>query len=148
MSSGDIQRVVAFYENLSPEHLEYLHEVYDADAAFTDPFNDVVGIEAILRIFKHMYATVHQPVFNVDEAVSQGQNGFLTWTFTFQTGKKTKRRDWTVKGATHVRFNAQGKVCKHDDYWDPAQSLYEKTPLVGGVFRWLRRRLSATSGSQ
>ena len=146
MSAQGLQRVAAFYERLAPESLDRLGEVYAADAAFTDPFNDVIGVDAIRRIFEHMFATVHLPVFKVDAIASEGRNGFLTWTFSFQTGKAGARRDWTVKGATHVRFNAHGKVCMHYDYWDPAQALYEKTPLVGGVFRWLRRRLS--SGAQ
>ncbi|MAK55158.1 MAG: isomerase [Pusillimonas sp.] len=146
MSSQGLKNVVAFYENLAPASLARLNEVYTEDAAFTDPFNDVVGIVAIRRIFEHMFATVHQPVFKVEQALSDERNGFLTWTFSFQTGKAPARRHWAVQGATHIQFNSQGKVCMHYDYWDPAQALYEKTPLVGGVFRWLRRRLS--SGSQ
>lgn len=143
MSSHGVQNLVAFYESLSPVSLDRLNKVYAADAAFTDPFNEVVGIEAIRRIFEHMFATVHSPVFQVNEAVSDTDNGFLAWTFTFQTGKDGAWRNWTIKGATHVKFDGHGKVSMHYDYWDPARALYEKTPLLGGVFRWLRRRLSS-----
>jgi steroid delta-isomerase len=27
----------------------------------------------------------------------------------------------------------------HRDYWDAAEELYEKLPLVGALMRWLKR---------
>ena len=37
-------------------------------------------------------------------------------------------------------FNEQGLVTMHRDYWDAAEELYEKLPLLGGLMRWLKRR--------
>jgi steroid delta-isomerase len=48
-----------------------------------------------------------------------------------------------VRGATHLRFNGRGKVVYHRDYWDAAEELYAKLPLLGALMRWLRRRLAA-----
>ena len=28
----------------------------------------------------------------------------------------------------------------HRDYWDAAEELYEKLPILGGLMRWLKRR--------
>ena len=33
-----------------------------------------------------------------------------------------------------------GRITLHRDYWDAAEELYEKLPLVGGLMRWLKRR--------
>ncbi|NBU45056.1 MAG: nuclear transport factor 2 family protein, partial [Betaproteobacteria bacterium] len=30
----------------------------------------------------------------------------------------------------------------HRDYWDAAEELYEKFPLVGHMMRWLKRRVN------
>ncbi|MBC7203310.1 MAG: nuclear transport factor 2 family protein, partial [Pusillimonas sp.] len=65
MSSPGLQHIAAFYENLTPARLELLGEIYANDAVFTDPFNNVTGVQAIRRIFEHMFSTVHQPVFKV-----------------------------------------------------------------------------------
>ena len=43
-------------------------------------------------------------------------------------------------GASHLVFDAQGLVVLHRDYWDAAEELYEKLPLVGSLMRWLKRR--------
>jgi hypothetical protein len=72
--------------------------------------------------------------------VVDGLQAFLTWEFRF----RFKRFDTTtlqaVRGASHVVFNEQGLVTMHRDYWDAAEELYEKLPVVGGVMRWLKKR--------
>jgi len=35
----------------------------------------------------------------------------------------------------------------HRDYWDAAQELYEKFPVIGWVLRHLRKRLASPSKS-
>jgi hypothetical protein len=45
-----------------------------------------------------------------------------------------------VRGATHLVFNDQGLATLHRDYWDAAEELYEKLPVVGGLMRWLKAR--------
>jgi hypothetical protein len=36
-----------------------------------------------------------------------------------------------------------GRITVHRDYWDAAEELYEKLPLVGRLMRWLKRRANA-----
>jgi hypothetical protein len=35
-------------------------------------------------------------------------------------------------------------VADHRDYWDAAEELYEKLPVLGALMRLLKRRLRAT----
>jgi len=32
------------------------------------------------------------------------------------------------------------RVAVHRDYWDAAEELYEKLPVLGSLMRWLKRR--------
>jgi hypothetical protein len=132
--------LATFFETLSPQSVAQLHTVYDEQATFKDPFNEVQGLPEIERIFRHMYVALDQPHFVVTGQVVDGAQAFLTWEFRF----RFKRFDTTtlqaVRGASHVVFNEQGLVTMHRDYWDAAEELYEKLPLVGGVMRWLKRR--------
>ena len=47
-----------------------------------------------------------------------------------------------IRGSSHLRFDAQSKVCYHRDYWDAAEELYEKLPLIGGLMRFMKRRMA------
>jgi len=48
-----------------------------------------------------------------------------------------------IRGATHLHFAPDGRVRLHRDYWDAAEELYEKLPVVGTLVRLLRRRAAA-----
>jgi hypothetical protein len=134
------ENLTTFFETLSPQSVAQLHTVYDEQATFKDPFNQVQGLPEIERIFRHMYVALDQPHFVVTGQVVDGAQAFLTWEFRF----RFKRFDTTtlqaVRGASHVVFNEQGLVTMHRDYWDAAEELYEKLPVLGSVMRWLKKR--------
>lgn len=134
-----LARLVRFYESISRQSLSaQLATVYAAQAAFKDPFNDVKGRAAIAAIFEHMFEQVDDPVFVVTRSVMQGSDAFLTWDFRF-TMKRFSHQRQCIRGATHVTFDSAGLVAMHRDYWDPAEELYEKLPLLGALMRWLKR---------
>lgn len=135
-----VTRVVAFFETLAPADVAALGRLYAADARFKDPFNEVQGVPAIERIFGHMFTALDQPRFVVTGRVVEGPQCFLTWDFLFAFRNFDKGVTQTVRGASHLVFDDQGLVTLHRDYWDAAEELYEKLPVVGGLMRWLKKR--------
>ncbi len=137
-----IAAIVQAYEALSPQGLAQLSQIYTEDARFKDPFNEVQGVPAITAIFEHMFRTLEAPRFVVHEAVVQGRQCFLIWDFIF--GLKGKAQPpLVVRGASHLRLAEDGRIEQHRDYWDVAEELYEKLPVLGALMRWLKRRVNA-----
>lgn len=135
-----MDRLVQWYEQLAPAHLAHLDTYYAPDAHFKDPFNDVAGVPAIQQVFTHMFATLDQPRFVVTQRLLQGDQALLVWDFHFRFRRWSASVPQCIQGATHLRFDASGLVVRHRDYWDAAEELYEKLPIVGVMMRWLRRR--------
>ncbi|MCX7217481.1 MAG: nuclear transport factor 2 family protein [Burkholderiales bacterium] len=135
-----LEKIIAWYSTLSPASLPEIHALYAALATFKDPFNQVSGVAAIQQIFLHMFATTENPRFIVVDAFEQGQQAFLSWQFVFGLNGK----NYTVNGGTHLRLNQLGQIIEHRDYWDPAEELWQKLPLIGAPVRWLRKKFSAT----
>ena len=133
-------RVVEFFETLSPASLAQLGALYTPQAYFKDPFNEVSSLADIRQIFSHMYETLAQPHFVVTGCIVDGAQCFLTWEFKFRFKSYDRQTDQTVRGGSHLKFNTQGRVEFHRDYWDAAEELYEKLPVVGGLMRWLKQR--------
>jgi len=133
-----LERLVRFYETLAMETVGEVRSVYAPDAFFKDPFNEVRGHAAIIPIFQHMFVQVEQPRFVVKERMVQGRQAFLTWEFHFSM--RSAQGVQTIRGASHIEFDEQGRVAMHRDYWDAAEELYEKIPLLGALMRWLKRR--------
>ena len=134
-----VQRIIDFYEGLAPDNLARLGQVYAAQARFKDPFNEVQGLSAIAHIFSHMFATLAAPRFAVITAVAGGDDLFLTWDFRFRR-RGSGAVLMCIHGASHLRLDPDGRVVLHRDYWDAAEELYEKLPLIGALMRWLKRR--------
>ncbi len=135
-----VARVVRFYETITPEHLGRIGEIYAENALFKDPFNEVRGIAPITRIFTHMFEQVDSPRFVVRETVAQGDAALLTWEFEFAFRRPLPAGRRRIRGCSHLKFDATGRVAYHRDYWDAAEELYEQFPVLGGLMRWLRRR--------
>jgi steroid Delta-isomerase len=141
--SDHVAKAKSLFENLSRDKVAMLRELYAHDAWFKDPFNEVTGIDAICKIFDHMFDQVQNPRFVVKDAVAQGPDAFLTWDFLFSSARmKSANGDGSqlIRGASHLKFGADGKITYHRDYWDVAEELYEKIPLLGALMRFVKHR--------
>jgi ketosteroid isomerase-like protein len=143
--ASDIADIERFFTDMTPAHLARLGDVYTDQAWFKDPFNEVQGLDAVRGIFQHMYDSLNQPRFIVTTRVVQGRQCFLTWDFVF--GLRGQTTEITVRGASHLMLapgsDGRWRIEHHRDYWDVAEELYEKLPLLGGLMRWLKRRVNA-----
>jgi hypothetical protein len=137
-----IAQLVQFFESMSPSDAQRMDRIYAPDAWFKDPFNEVRGVRDISRIFAHMFEQVDAPRFVVTEALVQGSSVMLTWDFNFSFKPPLRPGPQCIRGCSHLRLDANGQVVFHRDYWDAAEELYEKMPVLGGLMRWLRRRAS------
>ncbi|PKO54270.1 MAG: isomerase [Betaproteobacteria bacterium HGW-Betaproteobacteria-21] len=141
-ASAAAENLARFYQTLTPLSLTRIDAFYAEQAQFKDPFNDVSGLPAIARIFEHMFATVETPRFVVTTRIVEGRQAMLGWDFHLQL----RGRALVIRGVSHVRFDDEGKVLVHRDYWDAAEELYAKLPILGALMRALRRKLSASEG--
>lgn len=133
-----LDRVLHFFENVSPQSVKEIAELYDVDAYFKDPFNEVRGQANIIHIFEHMFRQVDAPRFIIKQSILQDEDAFIVWDFEFNmSGTKQLQ---TIHGSSHVRFNTAGKVAYHRDYWDAAEELYEKIPVLGSMMRFIKRK--------
>lgn len=139
--SAQVQAIVAYFEGLSGHSLTRLGDFYEPHARFKDPFNEVTGVAAIQAIFARMFDTLVQPRFVVTAQVLQGQQCFLTWEFRFYFKSFQRGQAQVIRGASHLVLSDAGRVTLHRDYWDAAEELYEKLPLIGRLMRWLKGRV-------
>lgn len=139
----DIDGLIRFFHELTPESVARFPEYYSADAFFKDPFNEVRGIAAIQRIFSHMYRQVEEPHFVVLEKIVDAGGAMLVWEFHFRIRLWGKVDIQVMRGVSHLRFDSEGKVNYHRDYWDTAEELYMKLPVLGTLMRGLRRKMAA-----
>ena len=85
-----------------------------------------------------MFEKIDNPKFKILE-LSYAQNFdkkltvYLKWILN---GKfKRNKKSFAIKGVSEVKFNDQGKVVKHIDYWDSMTQLIIHLPYVGSLVK-------------
>ncbi len=143
---GDDPRVAVFdaycrlFETLEPGRLDDFRPLCTGDVRFVDPFNDIVGIDRYVALFRHMYAAVTGPRFRIDGRALGPGAGYIRWRFT----GTVRGREVVIDGMSEVLFDAgTGRVSAHVDHWDAAGQVYARLPLVGRLVRALRRLFAA-----
>jgi hypothetical protein len=134
-----IDRICTLFDTFAPADVQRLGQFYRQDAAFKDPFHEVVGLPAIQRIFGAMFETMDEPRFTVTTRLAHGPDAVLLWDLRFGLRGSAQ----VLKGASHLVLDADGMIVSHRDYWDPAEGLYEKLPVLGALMRWVKAQVAA-----
>jgi steroid Delta-isomerase len=141
-SRAALARLIPWFESLTPQSLQRLGDFYATDARFKDPFNEVRGLPSIAHIFEHMFQSLHEPHFVVTRQMVDGAQAFLVWEFRFRFKRGDTSTEQVIHGGSHLTLHDDGRITDHRDYWDAAEELYEKLPLLGTLMRWLKRQAS------
>jgi len=141
--SSFLHRFAAEFASLDADKLGRLGELYSDDVHFTDPLHEVDGLAELQRYFAELYANVEQLHFEFisHDQVCEGQ-GYLRWLMSFRHPRLNRGQLISLEGCSLLRWNADGKVVRHRDYFDAGALLYQHVPLLGSAIRWLQRRLA------
>ena len=121
--------------------LAKIRHVYAENAYYFDPFKELNGIDAIEAHFIRLLKPVESCTFEFLDMRFQEATiifgGFMDAKFkTFKKGQVFRSY-----GMTHIRFDETGKVIFHMDYWDSASGLLEHIPLLGGLIKFIKRKV-------
>jgi hypothetical protein len=136
--SDRFSEIAQWFQTLTPVTLEQVEDIYASDAVFSDPFNHLNGLTSVRAVYQHMFDTLEHPRFVVTTTVSNEHQAFMTWDFLFKCRGQAQK----ISGCTQFELNDQGLIVLHRDYWDAAQQVYEKVPVLGSILRMMRRKLS------
>lgn len=140
--SDALDKLVNYWQTLTPASVAAIGIVYADDATFRDPFNDLRGLDRIRPVFAEMFVRLDEPRFTIIETIEQPHGALLIWNFDFRMKALKPTLARRIHGTSHVRFGPDGRVVYHRDYWDAAGELYEKLPVVGALMRWLKRKMA------
>ena len=135
-----LNEIVRYFDTMNPDAVARIGVVYTEDAFFKGPFNEVRSVAAIEDIFRRMYVSLIEPRFAVVNRIATEDQAMLEWNFHFRIRRYRPDVVQTVHGVSHLRFADDGRIAYHRDYWDTAEELYAKLPVIGGVMRFLRAR--------
>lgn len=137
-----IARFTAFFGDLKEERVKAsIRSVYAPEVWFNDTLKSIRGVDALEHYLVETARAVDSCKVDIDEVVPTANGVYVRWRM--HIGFKKFRRG-TVQssiGVTLLRFDKEGRVAYHQDYWDSGANLFEKVPVLGAGIRAVKRRL-------
>jgi steroid delta-isomerase len=116
--------------------------VNDFSCSGPEPFHEVTGVAAIRAILRHTFDKLPGARFRVTRRFP-GDEGHAVILWEMDFTMPVTRQPSTIRGDTHLTFANDGKVTLHRDYWDAAEELYGRLPVLKWLMRALARRAAA-----
>ncbi len=126
----------------SEQQIGGIEKVY-ADELF---FNDTLKtLRSGAAVNEHLLGTAKLLTSGTVQCSStmRDENGdyFIRWEMSYAGSKMNGGEPIVTIGMSQLRFNEQGQVIFHQDFWDSASGVFEHIPFVGGQVRFLRGRM-------
>lgn len=135
-----IERFITLYTTYTEDNIKkHVRDLYAHNAYYRDSLTDMQGIDNIEAYLIEGTHMMHEVVFNLQDVAVHDGNYYFRWITRFSQ-KRQKDEVTHLPGMSHVRFNKEGRIVFHQDFWD-AGVIYEKLPVVGLFIRWMKKRI-------
>lgn len=140
-----IDRFTSFLEGIGDADyvLENTTKVYSSDAYLDDTLAVHHGAAEIEAYFVKTSKIMTSYQVTVDDIASSGKDHYVRWTMKFSAPALSGGKPVTSVGISQIRFNHEGKVAFHQDFWDSGKNFYAHLPLVGGAVGYVGKRLKS-----
>lgn len=137
-----LRAVEDLFTNYTAANLElHVTKVYADEVYFRDAFKQLESAEAIRDYFLHGLAPLNDCEFVFNKVARSGGDFYIDWTMRLDF-KKTPEGTWEESiGMTRMRFNSEGQIIFHQDYWDPTDIVYRRIPVARGLIAYVKKKL-------
>lgn len=138
-----LARLEAYFADMTTASVrEQTAAVYAPDAWLYDNLAIVSGAPAIEKYFAKAAADVRALSVEFLQVTHDGPDYFVRWRMSVEADALNDGQPMVSYGVTQFRFDEQGRVLVHRDFWDAATGLYEYIPGLGGIILGLRSKLT------
>jgi hypothetical protein len=137
-----LQTLKDFYQQLNRSTLSRnaLESLYAESAVLIDPFRQIDGLDELYLYFRHLYQSVEEIRFTYGPHISDDHYDFLHWQMDYRHPAIGKGKQISLRGGSSLQWQ-DGRIIRHEDFFDAGQMLYEHLPLLGYGIRKIRERL-------
>lgn len=117
---------------------ELTGSVYAPQGYLNDTLVGIDGADRIEAYFAHTIERARLLKVEFLERAPAGTDWYVRWRMTVAADGLNGGKEVVTYGVTQFRFDADGRVLIHKDFWDSGTGLYEQLPVIGGAVRRVR----------
>jgi hypothetical protein len=136
-----VEQLKFVYRNFSSQSLVQLPSIYRDDVVFVDPVHRLQGLAALHGYLAGMVNNLAHCEFVYDAQTVAGDSACICWNMHFRHESLRGGAALSLRGISRICFD--DRIYYHEDFYDLGAMLYENVPLVGGITRFLKRRLAS-----
>jgi len=114
---------------------------YAPDAFLNDTLVTHHGVADIQAYFLQTSAAMTRYEVTIDDVARSGPDHYVRWTMIFAAPALSDGQAVHSTGISQVRFDSNGLVAFHQDFWDSGANFFGQAPVAGNVIEFIRRRL-------
>ena len=133
-----VARFAALYGNLSEENVAAnVRNAYAPEAWFNDTIATEVGIDAIEKYLLKTARGAEKVEAKINDVAVSGADVYARWTMEIRTKNLAGGQPVITEGLSQLRFDDQGRIVLHQDFWNPSSGIYQHLPLLGPAIRFV-----------
>jgi hypothetical protein len=137
-----IGRLQTYYEEVTVERVASLtRQVYAEQAYLCDTLHVARGAAAIEAYFRQTAERVTRMGVTILDYSTTGREVYTRWSMTIAAEELADGEPMTTYGMSHFRFDRDGKVILHQDFWDASAGFFEHLPGLATVIPRIRGSL-------
>lgn len=116
-------------------------KTYAETLYFNDTLVTIDNREDLIAYLQQTQDQVEAMSLEVLNVLEKDQDIFVHWKMHTQFSILGKRSKVDTLGISHLRFDKEGKIILHQDYWDSTNGFFQHIPIIGGLILWVKNRL-------
>jgi len=138
---GNVQR---YFAGMTPASVrEQTARVYAPQGYLNDTLVGIEGADRIAAYFGHTIERARVLRVEFLERAPVGTDWYVRWRMTVAADGLNDGKEVVTYGVTQFRFDGEGRVLIHKDFWDSGTGLYEQLPVIGSAVRRVRGAVEA-----
>lgn len=133
-----IQGFITYFEEIKPESINDLNDIYAESIIFKDPIHEISGLDSLKSYFERLNSNLQSGKFEFSSVDMTEKKCHLQWRMVLQLKKPRKKIQ--VRGISVLTYDE--KVILQEDYFDMGELAYEHIPLMGGIIRSIKKKMS------
>jgi hypothetical protein len=118
-----------------------IRSVYAEQLYFNDTFRIIDNVDDLVDYLVKTANHVNSTTVEIMDVVKGENDYFVKWSMRMNFKVKGKEVDSYSLGMTQLRFNDDGLIVFHQDFWDSSEAFFEHLPVVGRIIKTIKSKL-------